>query len=411
MRTVHFIHRFWPCTGGSEGYLLKLAQALRAASHNVEVVTTNASAVEALWRAGQPCLKNSNEEHESISIHRFPIRYFPLHTYTRKALSKFAFMLPPYLGNPNSPWIPGMMKFASESEQHCDVVHCTALPYDGVLFPALKLATRMKAPLICTPFVHIGEPGNDAIARHYSRPHQIDLLKQCRAVIVQTQQESDFLAAKGINKERLHIIPQGFSAEETAGGDAERFRSEHRCLDNIVVHMATLCHDKGTDAMIEAYNRLRKETPFTLVLVGRMTREFEQWYGNLPRDLRDEIIHLQGLSDPQRNDLLAAIDVLALPSRTDTFGRVFLEAWSYKKPVIGARAGGIPGVIDHGENGLLADYGNIPQLCDALRDLLEEPDTRQRMGEAGYAKLWDRYSWEKISKQLVGLFEEVAGQP
>ena len=117
---------------------------------------------------------------------------------------------------------------------------------------------------------------------------------------------------------------------------------------------------------------------------------------------------MQRLPDAERNDLLAAMDVLALPSRTDTFGRVFLEAWSYAKPVVGARAGGIPDVIEAGRTGELVDFGDAAGLARVLDGLLGDPRRREQMGLLGQRVLWERYDWQRVQKSLLELFETAA---
>jgi glycosyltransferase involved in cell wall biosynthesis len=89
------------------------------------------------------------------------------------------------------------------------------------------------------------------------------------------------------------------------------------------------------------------------------------------------------VDDQTRTDLLAACDVLALASRTEAFGYVFLEAWANGKPVIGANAGGIPAVVDHGHTGLLVDFGKVDQLADAIEQLIDNPELAHRLGDAG----------------------------
>ena len=78
-----------------------------------------------------------------------------------------------------------------------------------------------------------------------------------------------------------------------------------------------------------------------------------------------------------KQDLLAATDIFVLPSRIDSFGIVFLEAWAYGKPVIGGNAGGIPDVIAHGHDGLLVDYGDVDGLADAMRTLLLDASAKK----------------------------------
>ena len=204
----------------------------------------------------------------------------------------------------------------------------------------------------------------------------------------------------------MRVIPQGLELDEVAGGDAARFRARHACAGPIVAHIAALCADKGTQTLLEAWPSLSPKA--TLVLLGHTTREFAAWFESLPAQRRRGILHLQRLPDAERNDLLAAMDVLALPSRTDTFGRVFLEAWSYAKPVVGARAGGIPDVIEAGRTGELVDFGDAAGLARVLDGLLGDPRRREQMGLLGQRVLWERYDWQRVQKSLLELFETAA---
>ena len=58
------------------------------------------------------------------------------------------------------------------------------------------------------------------------------------------------------------------------------------------------------------------------------------------------------LPTERRAEFFAALDVFAMPSRTDSFGIVFLEAWANALPIVAAEAGGVPEVVRHGEAGL-----------------------------------------------------------
>jgi glycosyltransferase involved in cell wall biosynthesis len=100
--------------------------------------------------------------------------------------------------------------------------------------------------------------------------------------------------------------------------------------------------------------------------------------------------------------------MLLLPSRTDSFGIVLLEAWGYGKPVIGARAGGIPGVIDNGRNGFLVEFGDVPGLTDAVRQLIEDPAHQAALGRAGLEKVNTVYQWEKVGDRVEAVYRRIA---
>jgi len=99
--------------------------------------------------------------------------------------------------------------------------------------------------------------------------------------------------------------------------------------------------------------------------------------------------------------------MLVLPSRVDAFGMVFLEAWAHGKPVIGARAGGIPGLIDDGVDGLLVPWGDAEALAQGVRDLLSDPSLAEQLGAAGRRKTSCHYTWEAVGAQVNRIYEQM----
>jgi glycosyltransferase involved in cell wall biosynthesis len=96
----------------------------------------------------------------------------------------------------------------------------------------------------------------------------------------------------------------------------------------------------------------------------------------------------------------AAASVFVLPSRTDSFGIVFLEAWCNQLPVIGADAGGIPDVIRAGVTGSLVPFADVPALCDALIMLLTDHDLATQYAQAGYAEVLAQHTWEHVFARI-----------
>lgn len=134
-------------------------------------------------------------------------------------------------------------------------------------------------------------------------------------------------------------------------------------------------HDtyKGVDTLIEALPLVRRTLPFAhLRIVGGGD--------DLPRlQLLAQRLgvaascHFTGIvDDAALRAEYAACDLFALPSRKEGFGLVYLEAMIHGKACLGARAGGVPEVIDE-RVGALADYGNIPDIAAALVDLVRHP--------------------------------------
>ena len=140
-----------------------------------------------------------------------------------------------------------------------------------------------------------------------------------------------------------------------------------------VSRLASTDTSKGVDTLIEAMPLVCHEFPQArLRVVGNGD--------DLPR-LRAltaalgvaGVVDFTGLiNDEALRAEYAACDLFALPSRKEGFGLVFLEAMAYGKPCLGARAGGVPEVIDNSV-GQLVEYGNIPDLAAAVADLVRHP--------------------------------------
>lgn len=130
---------------------------------------------------------------------------------------------------------------------------------------------------------------------------------------------------------------------------------------------------KGVDTLIEAMQLVRREFPLArLRIVGTGDDQPRLQAMAVRLGIGGAVDFLGSLNDHQLRCEYAACDLFSLPSRKEGFGLVFLEAMTYGKPCLGARAGGVPEVIND-TVGQLAEYGNIPDLAAAVADLMRHP--------------------------------------
>jgi glycosyltransferase involved in cell wall biosynthesis len=261
---------------------------------------------------------------------------------------------------------------------------------------------------VATPFVHVGERGRRDVLINYVMPHQLEALRDADAVLVQTDIERYALEQLGVGRGKLHRLGMGVDLDSLGGGDAQRFRIQHGLDGPIVTFLGVVTYDKGSFYLVRALERLwARGTDVHLVIAGPQVDEFIRFYEGLSAATRDRIVLLGPVLGGDKRDLLAATDIFALPSRIDSFGIVYLEAWAYGKPVIGARAGGVPDVIDDGEDGLLVDFGDVEGLAQAIEGLLEQPQRARAMGQRGRAKVAARYTWAHVYDRLRTVYERL----
>jgi glycosyltransferase involved in cell wall biosynthesis len=96
----------------------------------------------------------------------------------------------------------------------------------------------------------------------------------------------------------------------------------------------------------------------------------------------------------------ASADVFAFPSDTETLGFGAMESMASGVPVVGARAGGLPDVIDHGATGLLFTPGDLGELTAQLRRLLSDPALRRAQGHAG-RRAMESCTWDAATASLL----------
>jgi glycosyltransferase involved in cell wall biosynthesis len=89
-----------------------------------------------------------------------------------------------------------------------------------------------------------------------------------------------------------------------------------------------------------------------------------------------------------------------MPSRTDSFGIVFLEAWANAKPVIAAAAGGVVEVVEHERTGLLVEFGNVEQLSASIQRLSQDRNLAASLGSNGFEQLKSGCTWDDRYRTL-----------
>jgi len=401
------IHRYWPARGGSEKFFIEMSERMAADGDAVTVFTTDAMDIQHYWLPGKERTTVPCEVHNGVEVRRFNVRRLPKHPQALRVLGKMPGLAARSIFSFPSPLVPGMLK-AIHTDEKFDIVHATALPYDSILYCAYRIAERQKIPLVYSPFFHLGEEGHDDVKRYYTRPHQMRLVKSADRVLVQTSIERDFLASSGFPENRMTLLGMGINPSELAGGDGARFRHKHGIAGPIVCYIGPRTYDKGTFHLVEAMEKLwAGGDPSTLVLAGTDIEDFRRFHERLPSSVKSKCILLDFIPDDEKLDMLDACSLLALPSRSDSFGIVFLEAWFYGKPVVGALAGGIPGLVRDGTDGLLVPFGDVKELALSIQKLLLDKEYAAGLGEAGRERVLAEFTWDEKYVRVRRLYEEL----
>jgi glycosyltransferase involved in cell wall biosynthesis len=416
---VHILHppQLYHNASGAARYFIEVGERLVADGHKVTVVTSDAFDLEHFWASGKRTLNEPRSSHNGVQVIRLPVQRAPgppiVYPIVRRLMLELSRM-------PGS--IPVLRRLATltprlrgleqllAGHEFADValVHTTNITLDFAIIPAAEWARKCQIPHIMTPFVHLGEPGKPTIVRYYSMRHMIDLMRSSAAVVTQTALERAFLQSKGVPDGLMHTIGVGVTPGEHTGGDGQRFRKAYNIEGPLVLTIGAAAFDKGTIHVVQAMEQLwAAGSSATWVQIGPQLEHFRQFMAELAPHHSAHTRVLGFVEDEVRRDALAAADLLVMPSRTDSFGIAYLEAWCNDVPVIGARAGGVPEIVLDGENGLLVEFGAVADLARAIERLLNDRDLARKFGEAGHARVLRELTWEAKYTQVKALYDAI----
>jgi glycosyltransferase involved in cell wall biosynthesis len=98
--------------------------------------------------------------------------------------------------------------------------------------------------------------------------------------------------------------------------------------------------------------------------------------------------------------------VVAVPSHREGFGVACAEAMAHARPVVASAVGGLLDLVVDGETGVLVPPRDVPALRRALERLLADADLRRRLGEAGRARVQERFSWPAVTDATLAAYED-----
>jgi glycosyltransferase involved in cell wall biosynthesis len=169
---------------------------------------------------------------------------------------------------------------------------------------------------------------------------------------------------------------------------------------------------KGQEVVVRAMARLAQRHPdVSCLLIGDSSRSSQAYRDKIERLVSE--LGLAGrviLTGYRSNvpDYVNALDVLIHAStESEPFGRVVLEGMALRKPVVGARGGGVPEIIENGVTGLLYTPGSDTELSDCLAHLLGNEELRRAMGDAGYVRLISEFSIKRNVLMTQQLYDSL----
>ncbi len=211
----------------------------------------------------------------------------------------------------------------------------------------------------------------------------------------------------------LHVVPNPANTELFTPVDPaakQELKQRYGLGKQAIVYMGRTSYEKDIDQAIEAFSLAAKELPdATLMIVGDgpERKRLEALAREKSPDGR--IIFTGMLRGEALRDALAANDLFLTASRSENMPVSVIEAMAAGLPVAAVRAKGMPEIVSHGENGLLAEPGRPDLLARTIVQLFSSPDDLA-VKAAASRKIAERYSRASIARATAELYKKIIAE-
>jgi len=234
----------------------------------------------------------------------------------------------------------------------------------------------------------------------YGGYYQLARFKHCEWHVTLTPNLLDHITDQGVREDKAHIIHTYADMNNAAPTDRASLDTPKDAP--VFLALARLHIKKGLDVLLDA----TAEVPGAYIWIageGPLRDQLETQARLL--NIEDRVRFLGWRDD--RDELLAACDIVAFPSRYEPFGTVTVDAWSAKKPLIAAASQGPGAFVKDGENGLLIPINDTPALIDAMRRMMSSAALRKQCVEGGTKSFEEMFTKEVFIRDSLAFYEQV----
>ena len=361
----------YPTFGGSGVVATELGIQMAKAGHEIHFITYS-----------QPVRLNILEE--NIFYHEVNVHDYPLFEYQPYELALSSKMVDTVLN------------------EGIDLLHVHyAIPHAYAAYMAKKILLEKGKYLPVVTTLHgtdITLVGNNP---SYKPAVTFSINKSDVVTCVSESLKKDTLSSFVI-KQEIEVIPNFI--------DASLYEMDGPCMraqlapngEKIITHISNMRKVKRIPDVIEVFHRINKEEPSILLMLGEGPER--QKAEQQARDLGiiDQIRFLGKTSEVYK--LLCMSDLFLLPSETESFGLVALEAMAAKVPVISSNAGGLSEVNIHGKTGYLSEVGDVASMAKQGLSLLQNESLHQEFSTNAYHRALE-FSIKEIVPKYEAAYE------
>jgi len=215
------------------------------------------------------------------------------------------------------------------------------------------------------------------------------------------------IANENLMRERMRVIHNGIDLPALDGAPLPpELDSEHPRGVMVANFIAYKGHVEVMRAVAEVV-KLHPELHLVLIGDGPCREELERLRGDL--NLKDNVVLAGRRKDAAQ--LFSGFDFSILGSSEESLPNAIMESLAVAVPVVSTRVGGVPEIIDDGVQGRLVPYGDVEAMASAIVWMLDHPDERRRMGEAGRGRIGSDFTIERMVSETSSIYEEFLAPP
>jgi L-malate glycosyltransferase len=282
-------------------------------------------------------------------------------------------------------------------ENHVEVAHSFSVYSNLFMIPVARLA---GVAVVIGSQRQLGD-----LLTPLQRHAQNICFRLCDRIVCNSHAAAaSLLGHSGADRGKVVVLPNAVSPEFFHAADARRHRQASSIPTlGLVARMNTRA--KNHELFLRAAARLSgKQLPVKALLIGDGPRrgELEELAQKL--NIADRVTFLGERTDiPQ---LLTNLDILVLPSSSESSPNVIAEAMAAGVPVVATRVGGVPELIAHGKTGMLVPSADEVALADTLEYCLRYPEAPKRMTESAREFAVANFTVEAVRNRYEQLYEE-----
>ncbi|AFZ35406.1 glycosyl transferase group 1 [Stanieria cyanosphaera PCC 7437] len=313
----------------------------------------------------------------------------------------------------------------SLQKEQCDLIHIHNFSQFAPIIKAFNPHSKIVLHMHCE---WLNQLNWEMINR---RLQYIDLVISC----------SDYLTEKSSKRfshldNRFQTVYNGVDTTLFTNNYSQNQTQDYSSKKNKnILFVGRISPEKGIHILVDAFKQVVKQHPnTTLTIAGpkaivcpeflvrlddnpkvqnliRFYQKSQDYFEYIQSQIEPEIADKNQFTGPLNQlelvDYYRQADLVINPSLSEAFGMSLVEAMAMEIAVIGAKAGGMPNVIEEGKVGLLAESADTESLVQAILQLLQNEDTCKAMGKAGRQRVLKLFCWDRVTENLLDIYQNL----